>query len=45
MMACGVSGGHLTTRAEQTTRATCRSHSANCPARGGRAELRFVEPE
>lgn len=45
MMACGVSGGHLTTRAEQTTRATCRSHSANCPARGGRAELRFVEAE
>lgn len=45
MMACGVSGGHLTTRAEQTTRATCRSHSANCPARGGRAELRFVEDQ
>jgi outer membrane protein OmpA-like peptidoglycan-associated protein len=45
MMACGVSGGHLTTRAEQTTRATCRSHSANCPARGGRAELRFVEAQ
>jgi len=43
MMACGVSGGHLTTRAERTGRAACRSHSAACPARTGRAELRFVE--
>lgn len=45
MMACGVSGQHLTTRTEQTGRATCRSHSANCAARAGRAELRFAEPE
>jgi outer membrane protein OmpA-like peptidoglycan-associated protein len=45
MMACGVSGEHLTTRAERTGRAACRSHSANCPARDGRAELRFVEPQ
>jgi outer membrane protein OmpA-like peptidoglycan-associated protein len=44
MMACGVSGGHLVTRAEHTGRATCRSHSAKCPARDSRAELRFVEP-
>jgi outer membrane protein OmpA-like peptidoglycan-associated protein len=43
MMACGVSGTHVTTRAERTGRAACRSHSANCPARNGRAELRFVE--
>jgi len=43
MMACGVSGGHLTTRAARTGRAACRSHSANCPARSGRAELRFVD--
>jgi outer membrane protein OmpA-like peptidoglycan-associated protein len=45
MMACGVSGQHLTTRTEQTGRATCRSHSANCAARAGRAELRFAESE
>jgi outer membrane protein OmpA-like peptidoglycan-associated protein len=45
MMACGVSGQHLTTRAERTSRATCRSHSAACPARASRAELRFLEPE
>jgi outer membrane protein OmpA-like peptidoglycan-associated protein len=44
MMACGVSGAHLITRAERTGRAACRSHSAKCPARDGRAELRFVEP-
>jgi len=44
MMACGVSGAHLITRAERTGRAACRSHSARCPARDGRAELRFVEP-
>jgi outer membrane protein OmpA-like peptidoglycan-associated protein len=44
MMACGVSGTHLTTRAQRTGRAACRSHSANCPARNGRAELRFVDP-
>ena len=44
MMACGVSGAHLVTRAERTGRAACRSHSAKCPARDGRAELRFVEP-
>jgi outer membrane protein OmpA-like peptidoglycan-associated protein len=44
MMACGVSGAHLVTRAERTGRADCRSHSAKCPARSGRAELRFVEP-
>ena len=44
MLACGVSGQYLTTRAERTGRAACRSHSANCPARNGRAELRFVEP-
>jgi outer membrane protein OmpA-like peptidoglycan-associated protein len=43
MMACGVSGGHLTTRAERTGRAACRSHSAACSARAGRAELRFVD--
>jgi outer membrane protein OmpA-like peptidoglycan-associated protein len=43
MMACGVSGQHLVTRTEQTTRATCRSHSANCPARKGRAEIHFFE--
>jgi len=43
MMAFGVSGTHVTTRAERTGRAACRSHSANCPARNGRAELRFVE--
>ena len=43
MMACGVSSTHLTTRAERTGRATCRSRSANCPARSGRAELRFVD--
>jgi outer membrane protein OmpA-like peptidoglycan-associated protein len=45
MMACGVSGEHIATRTELTARATCRTHSANCPARKGRAELRFVEPE
>jgi outer membrane protein OmpA-like peptidoglycan-associated protein len=44
MMACGVSGRYLTTRSERTSRAACRTHSANCPARDGRAELRFVEP-
>ena len=44
MMACGVSGAHLVTRAERTGRAACRSHSAKCPARDSRAELRFVEP-
>jgi outer membrane protein OmpA-like peptidoglycan-associated protein len=44
MMACGVSGAHLVTRAERTGRADCRSHSAKCPARSSRAELRFVEP-
>ena len=37
MMACGVSGAHLVTRAERTGRATCRSHSAKCPARDSRA--------
>jgi outer membrane protein OmpA-like peptidoglycan-associated protein len=45
MMACGVSGAHLVTRAERTGRADCRSHSAKCPARSGRAELRFVESD
>ena len=44
MLACGVSAQYLTTRAERTGRAACRSHSANCSARNGRAELRFVEP-
>ena len=44
MMACGVSGRYLTTRTERTSRAACRTHSANCSARDGRAELRFVEP-
>ena len=44
MMACGVSGAHLITRTERTGRAACRSHSAKCPARDSRAELRFVEP-
>lgn len=44
MMACGVSGAHLVTRAERTGRAACRAHSAKCPARDSRAELRFVEP-
>jgi outer membrane protein OmpA-like peptidoglycan-associated protein len=44
MLACGVSGQYLTTRIEKTGRADCRSHSANCSARNGRAELRFVEP-
>ena len=44
MMACGVSGAHLVTRAERTGRSACRSHSAKCPARDSRAELRFVEP-
>jgi len=43
MMACGVSAAHITTRAERTGRAACRSHSANCPARAGRAELKFVD--
>jgi outer membrane protein OmpA-like peptidoglycan-associated protein len=45
MMACGVSGQYLAARAQQTGRAACRSHSANCPARAGRAELRFVESQ
>ena len=44
MIACGVDPQHLSTRAERTGRAACRTHSANCPARDGRAELRFVEP-
>ena len=44
MIACGVAPQHLTTRAERTGRAACRTHSANCSARDGRAELRFVEP-
>jgi outer membrane protein OmpA-like peptidoglycan-associated protein len=44
MLACGVSPQYLTTRIEKTGRAACRSHSANCSARDGRAELRFVEP-
>jgi outer membrane protein OmpA-like peptidoglycan-associated protein len=44
MMACGVSGRYLTTRTERTNRAACRTHSASCSARDGRAELRFVEP-
>jgi len=43
MLACGVSAQYLTTRTERTGRAACRSHSANCSARDGRAELRFVE--
>jgi len=45
MIACGVAGAHLIVRAERTSRATCRSHSANCPARNGRAELQFIEPK
>ena len=45
MLACGVSARYLTTRTERTGRAACRSHSANCSARNGRAELRFVEPQ
>ena len=45
MMACGVSGAHLIVRAERTGRVTCRSHSANCAARDGRAELRFIEQQ
>jgi outer membrane protein OmpA-like peptidoglycan-associated protein len=44
MQACGVSAQYLTTRTEKTGRAACRSHSANCSARTGRAELRFVDP-
>jgi outer membrane protein OmpA-like peptidoglycan-associated protein len=45
MLACGVSAQYLTTRTERTGRAACRSHSASCSARDGRAELRFIEPE
>ena len=43
MMACGVSGKQLTIRAERTGAAACRSHRANCPARAGRADLRFSD--
>jgi len=43
MIACGVSGEHIATRTELTARAACPSRSATCPARKGRAELRFVE--
>jgi len=43
MMACGVSGKQLTTRVARTSRADCRSHRAACPARTGRAELRFSD--
>ena len=43
MMACGVSGKQLITRVERTGRAACRSHRAKCPARTGRAELRFAD--
>ncbi|HXU01286.1 MAG TPA: OmpA family protein, partial [Polyangia bacterium] len=45
MMACGVQGASLIVRAERTGRAACRSHSAKCSARDGRAELRFLEPQ
>jgi outer membrane protein OmpA-like peptidoglycan-associated protein len=43
MMACGVSREHIATRTELTARAACPSRSATCPARKGRAELRFVD--
>jgi outer membrane protein OmpA-like peptidoglycan-associated protein len=45
MLACGVSGQHLTVRAETPSGPRCRSRDDACHTRNRRADLRFVEPQ